>query len=163
MNIINIPLPAGRSGLNPEKAIVHCMAEYVIHEGRSYHAIEWLRKKGLSAHLFVTPSCEVIRSRNDDQVAWHAKAHSHNFKTVGIEFLVPGAYDYAGLLEKIKHPYLLPGQLEAGIEACRQEWVDKLGILNFAEHSKIDPLNKQDPGDGFPWREFLKGIGVITY
>ena len=159
MKTYNIPLPAGREGLEPSKVVVHAMAEFVIKDGRAYHAIEWLRKKKRSAHIFVTPSGTVIRSRSDDQVAWHAKAQGHNFKAVGIEFLVPGAYDYVSFLERIKTPYLTGSQFDAGVKFCREEWVDK-GILHFAKHSSIDDA-KQDPGDGFLWKEFLTGIGVI--
>ena len=161
MNIAKIPLPFGGGYLEPQKVIVHCMAEFVIKDGRAYHAIEWLRKKELSAHIFVTPSGTIIRSRNDDQVAWHAKAQGHNFKSLGIEFLVPGAHDYGSFLDAIKRDYLTPQQYKAGVEFCRKEWVEKLGILHFAKHSIIDPARKEDPGPAFPWPQFLGDIGLI--
>ena len=162
MNIVKIPLPFGRNHLDAKKVVVHCMAEYVIHEGRAYHAIEWLRKKGWSAHAFVTPSGTVIRSREDDQGAYHAAAQGHNKISLGIEFLVPGAHDYGSFLDAIKRDYLTPQQYNAGVEFCRKEWVEKLGLLHFVKHSIIDPARKEDPGGGFPWGEFLKDIGVTV-
>jgi N-acetyl-anhydromuramyl-L-alanine amidase AmpD len=161
MEIIKIPLPFGREHLEPSKAVVHAIAEFVVKDGRAYHAIEWLRKKELSYHALVTPSGTIIRCREDSQVAWHAKAHGHNFKALGIAFLVPGAYNYSRFLETIKNPYLLPKQYIAGMQFCKNEWVDKLGILHFTQHSKIDPENKTDPGLGFPWTRFLGDIGLI--
>jgi len=161
MNIVKIPLPFGRDHLEPSKVAVHAIAEFVVKDGRAYHAIEWLRKKELSYHALATPSGTIIRCRDDNQVAWHAKAQGHNFKSLGIAFLVPGAHDYSSFLETIKKPYLLPGQYIAGMQFCRNEWVDKLGILHFAQHSKIDPENKTDPGKGFPWTKFLGDIGLI--
>lgn len=161
MNIIKIPLSFGREHLEPTKVIVHSMAEFVIKDGRAYHAIEWLRKKKQSAHIFVTPSGTIIRSRNDNQVAWHAKAQGHNFKSLGIEFLVPGAHDYGSFLDAIKRDYLTPQQYKAGVEFCRKEWVEKLGILHFVKHSTIDPAMKEDPGGGFNWTQFLGDIGLI--
>ena len=161
MNIAKIPLPFGGGHLEPSKVIVHAMAEFVIKDGRAYHAIEWLRKKKQSAHIFVTPSGTIIRSRGDDQVAWHAKAQGHNFKSLGIEFLVPGAHDYGSFLDTIKRDYLTPQQYSAGVEFCRKEWVNKLGILHFAKHSTIDPAMKEDPGGGFNWTQFLGDIGLI--
>lgn len=162
MKVVKSPLPNGGSVLDPSKVVVHCMAEYVIYEGRAYHAIEWLRKKGWSAHIFVTPSGTVIRSRDDDQGAYHAKAQGHNSISLGIEFLVAGAHDYGSFLDAIKRDYLTPQQYKAGVEFCREEWIEKKGILNFVKHSIIDPARKEDPGGGFPWGEFLKDIGVVA-
>jgi N-acetyl-anhydromuramyl-L-alanine amidase AmpD len=161
MDIIKIPLPFGRDHLEPKKVIAHAIAEFVIKDGRAYHAIDWLKKKELSYHALVTPSGSIIRCREDNQVAWHAKAQGHNFKALGIAFLVPGAHDYSSFLETIKKPYLLPGQYIAGMQFCREEWVNKLGILHFAQHSKIDSENKSDPGPGFPFHRFLGDIGLI--
>ena len=160
METINVPIPFGGGLLDPHKAVVHAMAEFVVHEGKAYHAIDWLKKKGWSAHVLVTPSGTVIRSRSDNQVAWHAKAQGHNFKAVGIEFLVPGAHDWISFQRTIRHKYLTPQQYEAGVKFCREEWVEKRGILQYVKHSAIDPSNKPDPGEGFEWDRFLVDIGV---
>ena len=163
METINIPIQFGGGRLDPSVVVVHCMAEYVVDsDGKSYHAIEFLKKMGWSAHAFVTPSGTVIRSRNDNRVAWHAKAQGHNYKALGIEFLVPGAHDWIDFKRTIRHEYLTHQQYEAGVRFCREEWVEKLGILHYVKHSSIDPANKPDPGDGFPWPQFLTDIGVMS-
>ena len=162
MKTVKMPLPAGRNGLDPTAVVLHAIAEFVIFEGRAYHAVEWLRREGTSAHVFVTPSGTVIRSRNDDQVAWHARAQGYNFKSVGIEFLVPGAHDYISFKKTIREEYLTPQQYKAGVKFCREEWVEKKGLLHYVEHSTIDPVNKTDPGKGFPLRDFLRDLGVTA-
>jgi N-acetyl-anhydromuramyl-L-alanine amidase AmpD len=160
METVNIPIPFGGGWLDPSRTVIHAMAEYVVYNGRAYHAIEWLRIKGWSAHAFVTPSGTVIRSRGDNQVAWHAKAQGHNYKALGIEFLVPGAHDWVSFNKAIQQSYLTPQQYKAGVKFCREEWVEKKGILHFIEHSAIDP-DKPDPGSGFPFDQFVGDIGVV--
>ena len=160
-----IPLPRGgtRKGRtqSPNRGIVHAMGEYIKDDdGQVYHAVEWLRKCGYSAHIFVCPNADIIRSREDHQDAIHAAGN--NYDTLGIEWLVPGIHNYGTFLEAIEKPYLKPGQLEAGIDFVRKEWVEALGILHYEKHCNVDPKQiKKDPGSGFPWREFLKGIGII--
>ena len=161
IQVIKIPLPFGGGYLEPGKVVIHAIAEFVVKDGRAYYAIEWLRKKEMSYHALATPSGTIIRCRNDDQVAWHAKAQGHNFKALGFGFLVPGAHDYGSFLDAIKRDYLTPQQYNAGVEFCRKEWVNKLGILHFAKHSAIDPAMKEDPGGGLPWGKFLADIGLI--
>lgn len=160
-NIARIPLKGGRSTLTPTRVVVHAMAEFVSYGGREYYATEWLAKRGLSAHILVTPSNTIIRCRDNDQGAYHALAQGHNEFSLGIEFLVSGVHDITSLSKTIKKPYLSEGQLETGIEFVRDEWVKGLGVLDYVRHTMIDPLNKQDPGEGFPWDIFLRGIGVI--
>ncbi len=161
MDIIKIPLPFGREKLDPEKVVIHAISEFVVKDGRAYHAIDWLRKKELSYHALATPSGTIIRCRDNDQIAWHAKAQGHNFKSLGFAFLVPGAHDYSSFLDTIKRDYLTPQQYKAGVYFCRKEWVEKLGILHFVKHSTIDSAMKEDPGGGLNWTQFLGDIGLI--
>ncbi len=167
MKIIEIPLPRGgtRKGRDkqfPNRVIVHAMGEYIRDkDGQVYHAVDWLKKKKLSAHIFGCPNGDIIRSREDDQEAIHAAGNNYN--TLSYEWLVEGIHDLTSLYETIKKPYLSQIQLENGIEFIKEKWVKELGILRFEKHSKVDPKQeKQDPGDGFPWVAFLKGIGVIV-
>jgi N-acetyl-anhydromuramyl-L-alanine amidase AmpD len=159
MRIANIPLIAGPGRQKPNRIIIHAMGEF-IHPPTSmdYHAVEWLRLKTLSAHVFGTPSGAVIRSRKNTEGAWHAKGFNRD--SLSYEFLVPGVHDYSSFLEAIKKPYLTVEQYKAGVEFVRDEWVNKLGILRVDRHGSIDPARKHDPGDGFPWLKFLTDIGV---
>jgi N-acetyl-anhydromuramyl-L-alanine amidase AmpD len=168
MNIIKIPIPRGgrikgRVEQFPNRVIVHAMAEYIIFKGKRYHAVEWLEKSSLSAHVFFCPNGHIIRSREDNQEAIHAAGNNYN--TIGAEWLVPGEYSpetYHKFIQAIHQPYISEIQLMNSIQFAREEWVEKCGILKYEKHSQVDPKgNKQDPGDGFPWSKFLKGIGVI--
>lgn len=162
MDIARCPLPKGLNSIVPTRGVIHSMAEFVSFEGREYYAIDWLRKKGWSAHAFVAPSGTVIRSRENHQGAYHAKARRHNYFSLGLEFLVAGVHDITSLYGTIKNPYLTPEQYRAGVDFVRQEWVEDLGILDYVRHSMIDPANKQDPGKGFPFDLFMKDIGVAV-
>lgn len=160
MEIINIPSKHGPSAIKPKRGVIHAMGEYIYHDGQWLRAVDFLEAIGLSAHALVEPSGRIIRCRNNNQGAWHAKAQGHNFKSLGIEYLVEGKHDITSLYEIIKEPYLKPQQYESGVEFVREEWVEGVGVLDYVRHSMIDPLNKQDPGKGFPFEDFIKDIGV---
>lgn len=155
MEIINIPLPKGNNFNNPKRIVIHAMGEFIYRpDRRSYvHAYESLRIDGLSAHRLVTPTGQMIKLREDQQGAYHALGH--NTDTLGIEFLVSGAHDYESFSRAIKSDWLTAKQLENGAYIVRS-WMDKwdIGIENVVGHNEIDPSRKEDPGEGFPWREF---------
>ena len=67
MNEAIIPLEKGAESQTPSRIVVHAMGEFIDIEPEDYSAVEFLRKLGLSAHAFITPSGVVIRSRRDDQ------------------------------------------------------------------------------------------------
>lgn len=131
------------------------MAEFIDTESGDYFCVEWLRKMGLSAHAFVTPSAVVIRSRDDNQGAWHARGH--NLDSLGIEFLVPGLHTYATFLQAINGDYLNSHELAAGVEVVRG-WVADHTIEAIRQHSQLSPDRKADPGKGFPWTKFLNDV-----
>lgn len=157
--IIKRPLSHGASNNDPKQGIIHCMAEYLYHEGKWRHAVEFLDMMGWSAHAFGCPDGSIIECREVVQGAYHAKGHNRG--TLGYEYLVEGRHDYVGWKEIIKSPYLKEGQLEAGTGYIRERWVEGLGILNYRKHSDVSPERKVDPGKGFPWTKFLQNIGVI--
>lgn len=156
MNKAEIPLETGAENQSPQKIIVHAMAEYIQTDPHDYHAVDWLRKLGLSAHAFVTPSGVIIRSREDEQGAFHAKGF--NSDTLGIEFLVPGVHTYVTYIEAIKKRYLTTAQYSAGVELI-QSWKTQHNISAIDRHSDLDPGRKVDPGKGFPWERFLQDSG----
>ena len=137
MALINRSLSNGAKVNHPRKAIIHSMAEYIYHEGRWRHAADFLEMIGLSAHILITPGGDIIKCRGFDKGAYHAKGN--NSGTLGAEFLVEGRHDYGSFIEAIKTPYLADGQLDAGCNYIREEWVKGLEVLNLARHSDIDP------------------------
>ncbi len=139
-----------------DRIVYHGMAEFVRDkDGQVYYCIDWLKHEKISAHALITPSAVIIRTRRDEQVAWHAKGF--NFGSLGIEFLVPGIHDYNTFLQRIDDPYLTDGQLRAGIDMTR-EWTAKHQIKHIDAHSDLTST-KYDPGRGFPREEYLKGVG----
>ena len=128
------------------------MGEFINDSGTGYFAKEWLDKLRLSAHYLICPSGVVIQTRENDQIAYHAK--SHNTGSIGIEILVPGVHDYRSFIERIKTPYVHGTQYTALVELCRG-----FKHLNFTRHSDIDPDRKADPGAGFDWQTFIQDVG----
>lgn len=159
MNIIDYPLSKGALAQSPNRVIVHAMAEYLFHEGKWRHATEFLEMIGLSAHILISPNGDIYKCRDNTQGAYHAKGHNED--TLGVEWLVEGEHSYESFLAAIQKPYLTDIQFNNGCEYIRKEWVKGLALLHHLKHSRVDPKRKFDPGDGFPWIEYLTEIGLI--
>jgi len=160
MKTANMPSPFGDSSNAPKIIVVHSMGEYIDTEGIDYHATEFLKHMRYSVHAMVTPTGVVLKCRDYHQGANHAK--SHNANSLGVEFLVPGLHNYVTFLEAIKNPYISKEQYAAGQELIR-EWLNKMQGNPDAKsvikrHSDIDPQRKVDPGDGFPWKDFINDL-----
>lgn len=160
MQQVRIPLTAGADHQSPKRIVVHAMGEYILDTEsvctiQDFHAVDFLRYIELSVHAIITPSGVVIRCRESDQGAYHAKGF--NKDSLGVEFLVPGGYIYSSFLRAIKHPYLTKQQYDMGVKLVKG-WMKKYNITTVDRHSDLDPKRKKDPGDGFPWQKFLKEI-----
>ena len=151
---IERPLLRGAERQDPKRIIVHAMGEYI----NGVPAVDFLENIGLSAHILVCPDGGVIRCREDNQGAYHAK--KYNMDSLGIEFLVAGDHGYSSFREMIKEPYLTSVQYEAGMQFVRNEWFIKKGIRKMDRHSDVSPERKIDPGKGFPWERFKREVGI---
>ena len=154
---INMPSIHGREGLDATAVVIHAAAEYIRLDDRDIHIVDFLRSQGRSAHAFITPCGHIIRTRNDKQIAWHAKAQGFNFKSLGVEFLVSGAHTYGSFLEAIDGDWLTEAQYQSGIELVKS-WMASEKIIEIVRHCDIDPDRKKDPGEGFPWANFIDDI-----
>lgn len=147
----------GDSINNPKRIVVHCMGEFIV-DPEPKHAPDFLDEYKLSAHALVAPNGDIYLCRDDDERAWHARGY--NTDSLGIEFLVEGEHTYATFIEAIKTQYLTTDQWEAGITAVRS-WIDAydISINAIDRHSDLSPGRKVDPGEGFPWQDFLNRLG----
>lgn len=148
MKVVDKPLDKGAKSQVPNRVVIHAMGEYIFHEGRYKHAVDFLRDIGLSAHALICPDGTIIRCRSDNQGAYHAKGYNTN--SLGVEFLVKGKHDYASFKKAISSYYLTFDQHCAGVELIR-EWCTKYDIASIDRHSDLDPGRKSDPGKGFPF------------
>ena len=147
----------GTAHQSPNRIVVHAMGEYILSEdGRGYdYAPDFLERMQLSAHALVTSDGTVLRCRNDDEGAYHARGF--NAGSLGMELLVSGKHDYDSFLRTIKHPYVTDAQYAAAVMQCR-EWVRLYRITLIDRHSVVSPGRKFDPGAGFPWGKFLDDV-----
>lgn len=157
MQIARMPSPNGASKQSPKIIILHAIAEFIDLDPRDRYAPNYLEDLGISAHAFVTPTGTIIRCREDNQGAYHAKGN--NTDSLGIEFMVPGVHTYATFIKAIEKPYLTRVQYKAGAKMVKL-WVDKYNIKKIVRHSDLSPSRKTDPGEGFGFDRFLKDIGV---
>ena len=138
-----------------DKIVIHSMAEYLYVDTVIYDAWTFLKNQALSAHYIITPSGVVFRCVPQYYKAWHCRGH--NSTSIGVEFLVPGVYNYISFRNRIKTPYLTPAQIVAG-----QEWLEYIQDCypgaDLVRHSALDPKRKVDPGEGFPWTQLTGGL-----
>ncbi len=131
------------------------MSQFFSTDRGDEYAPYFLRSIGLSAHYLVDPSGVVIQMRSTGAGAYLAKGH--NTDTIGIEFLVKGLHTYESFLYALKTNYVGDTQLKAGTDLC-QMLNNQYGNLPITRHDVIDPSRKYDPGEGFPWEEFMNKI-----
>lgn len=144
----------GASSQVPERIVLHSMSEYI----DGLHAVDFLKNIGLSVHAMITPDGKIIRCRNDNEGAYHAKGNNTN--TLGVEFLVKGEHTYSSFLSAIhKTDYICEEQYRIGTWFIR-EWLSKHDISGVFTHRFLSPGRKFDPGPGFPLNQFEKDIGV---
>ena len=156
MKIVSRPLDRGAKSQVPDMIVIHSMGEYILHEGTYKHAVDFLRDIGLSAHALICPDGSIIKCREDDQGAYHAR--SFNKDSLGVEFLVKGKHDYASFKKAISSFYLTFDQHISGVELLK-DWCAKHDIVSINMHSTLSPSYKCDPGTGFPKDLIAKDIG----
>lgn len=157
--MIDRPLAHGADRQTPRRIIVHAMAYQLDYEGEHIYAATFLDRIGLSAHILVAPDGTLIRCRDDEQGAWHARGH--NTDSLGVEILVPGVYDYGSFLQRIAEPWAGDVQFSAAVD-CVTQWCSTWNIPpepgTLDRHSDVDPDRKYDPGRGFHWDDFVTRV-----
>ncbi len=173
MIIASMPLISGLANNTPKLLVIHAMGEiiridqeahdwYKVNKGmnipiRDYHAYEWLKFRGFSAHGLIAPNGMLIKCREDDQGASHAKGH--NVNSLGYEFLVKGIHTYAIFIETMKTDWLTNFQFTVGVELFKRKmskW--SIDTNKVTTHHILTPTKKEDPGSGFPLNEFKTSL-----
>lgn len=141
----------------PDQIVVHAIGEYIKWtDGGIYHCVDFLEHiDKTSAHLFVLPNGDIVRTRKDEHVAWHAKGFNTN--SLGIEVAVPGEHDYGSFRLRIRTDWVTAHALAATVRELLR-WRGKYNIPEgrVRRHSDVDPERKIDPGSGFPWKTVLE-------
>ena len=151
---IERPLIHGGGAQRPRRIVVHAMCAEIDYEGSRIDAAALLDRLKLSAHVLIQPDGTAIRCRRDDQVAWHAKGH--NTDSLGVEVLVPWAYDLDGLKRVTAEKWVSTAQFGA-LASIITIWKRVHRIERIDRHSDLDPERRFfDPGQGFPWVELLQ-------
>ena len=151
----NMPLPNGPKKQTPNRIILHSMGEFIKLDSGTKYAYDFLKYKKLSAHALICPDGVVLRCRDDNQGAWHARGFNKN--SLGVEFLVKGVHNYTSFLKTIEDSYLSFEQHCACVELLR-DWCNKHDIVSISRHSDIDPKRKKDPGRGCPFDLILRDV-----
>lgn len=157
--VAEIPSPHGSGSHSPTAVVIHAMGEFVRDRGRDRFAPDFLASRRLSAHAFATPSGVIIQTLRDLDRGQHAR--DHNTGSLGLEFLVPGVHNLQSLYDAMESSYLSDAQYSAGVEHVRG-WLELYSISKIVRHSDID-TRKRDPGDGFPWEQFLRDVGWCSH
>lgn len=154
MNIIRKHSTYGSAHNTPKLIIVHAMGQNIATgEGvETLYAPDFLASQGISAHAMVDPDGTIIRCREDNEGAYHARGF--NVDSLGIEVLVQGNHNYATFLKAIETKWITPEQYMATLEQCAN-WMKKYDIRRILRHSDVSPGRKVDPGAGFPWGAFI--------
>jgi N-acetyl-anhydromuramyl-L-alanine amidase AmpD len=138
--------------------VVHSMGEFVkAGEMPAVHAHAMLKELGLSAHYLVTPSGDVASCVPEAEVAWHCKGV--NRRSIGIEVLVAGCWDWNGFVERIKSPDAFSDEQILATSDLVKGLMRRYGVVpsNVRRHADLSDT-KPDPGSGFPWGAFKQII-----
>lgn len=178
--MIQMPRLASDGNQAPERVTIHAMAEYLDTEPYDTPAYDFLKTyptsdgKGLSAHYLVTPSGDTLQCLSDKAIGRHA-GKGLNKGNIGIEILVPGLHTYGTFLEAISVVDWAPiSQWSATVKLVQwlrhaydmkdtppSEVVDGVRPEWLVRHSDIAPGRKLDPGAGFDWQAFRKGVAGL--
>lgn len=148
-------------------ALAHGIDKLILHYTGMADAGSALQKlcdptSGVSAHYFVFEDGRILQLVPEGRRAWHAGIGAWagdediNSSSIGIEIAHPG------------HAGGLPAFPEAQIAAVTALCADILSRwpmppAHVLAHSDVAPRRKEDPGEGFPWRQLAEaGIGHFT-
>ena len=149
------------------------MSEFLVWEGKTLYAKDFLKKLGLSVHGFIKPDGTYDKMIETPGKAFHAGKSLHegisglNSHFLGVELLVPGVNDYAEFNKKINTPGTYSqAQFDQTVKVFRF-WMNKynIPINNVVRHSDCSGdhvrgknKGKTDPGSALDWEAFKTAL-----
>ena len=149
------------------------MSEFLVWEGKTLYAKDFLKKLRLSVHGFIKPDGTYDKMIESPNKAFHAGKSLHeglsglNSYYLGVELLVPGVNDYSSFSKKIQTPGTYnEAQFDQTLKVFKF-WMNKYNISNnrVVRHSDVSGDNirgkgkgKTDPGSAFDWERFQKQL-----
>ena len=149
------------------------MSEFLVWEGKTLYAKDFLKKLRLSVHGFIKPDGTYDKMIETPGKAFHAGKSLHeglsglNSHFLGVELLVEGVNDYAGFNKKINTPGTYSqAQFDQTVKVFKF-WMDKYNIPvnNVVRHSDCSGdhvrgknKGKTDPGSALDWDAFKSAL-----
>jgi N-acetyl-anhydromuramyl-L-alanine amidase AmpD len=159
--------------IQPKGIIVHSMSEFLVWEGKTLYAKDFLKKLKLSVHGFIKPDGTYDKMVETPSKAFHAGKSLHeglsslNSHFLGVELLVPGVNDYASFSKKINTPGTYSqAQFDQTVKVFKF-WMNKYNIPvnNVVRHSDCSGdhvrgknKGKTDPGSALDWDAFKSAL-----
>jgi len=159
--------------IQPKGIIVHSMSEFLVWEGKTLYAKDFLKKLRLSVHGFIKPDGTYDKMIETPGKAFHAGKSLHeglsglNSHFLGVELLVEGVNDYAGFNKKINTPGTYSqAQFDQTVKVFKF-WMNKYNIPvnNVVRHSDCSGdhvrgknKGKTDPGSALDWEAFKSAL-----
>ena len=146
--------------------IIHSMTEYVVPDGRTIFAMDFLNEIQLGAHYFIAPDGLTIRGVAPDFRTPHVGKSEYlgrkwlNETSIGIEFLVPGIHTYKEFVQALligdpftDEQYRAGGELIASLKKQFPSILARIsGHMNVSSDAiRGDGRGKVDPGRHFNW------------
>ena len=149
------------------------MSEFLVWEGKTLYAKDFLKKLRLSVHGFIKPDGTYDKMIETPGKAFHAGKSLHeglsglNSHFLGVELLVEGVNDYAGFNKKINTPGTYSqAQFDQTVKVFKF-WMNKYNIPvnNVVRHSDCSGdhvrgknKGKTDPGSALDWEAFKSAL-----
>ena len=149
------------------------MSEFLVWEGKTLYAKDFLKELGLSVHGFIKPDGTYDKMIETPGKAFHAGKSLHegisglNSHFLGVELLVPGVNNYAEFNKKINTPGTYSqAQFDQTVKVFKF-WMNKYNIPvnNVVRHSDCSGdhvrgknKGKTDPGSALDWEAFKSAL-----
>ena len=176
MSLTIVDVPSGYHGPRRrhgeiDLVVLHAIGEWVVDatniagqgKGWLWHCTDFLRAIGRSTHAFVLPDALIVREVDSWFRARHARGH--NSRSVGLEVVLRGVWPYhkfqAAMRGERDDAAYTPAQIRVAEDWVRARAIEhdfRLTEYNVRTHQQLDPDRKLDPGEIFPFDDFLAAV-----